>query len=75
MKDERSIERALLRMLFGFGSAELFEIVDEDGFRKPVIKTRHKNNPGPNREVWEVEIDWRLFNKWFGEKREEEDED
>lgn len=50
---------------------ELFEVIDDDGVRKPAIRSKVRNvEPSPkgdknfNKEVWILEIDWRLLDKW-----------
>ena len=57
---------------------ELFEIIDIDGIRKPAITTKLvKVDPSPegeknfDKELWSVEIDWRLLDKYKPSKEEE----
>lgn len=60
-----------LKMLT-FGTCnELFEVIDADGIRKPAIRTKIRDvDPSPkgeknfNKELWTVEIDWRLIDRW-----------
>ncbi|MBR2766811.1 hypothetical protein IKD67_01865 [Candidatus Saccharibacteria bacterium] len=49
---------------------ELFEVIDDDGIRKPAIRTKISNvEASPkgyknfNCEHWTLEIDWRLVGK------------
>ena len=50
---------------------ELFEVIDDDGIRKPAIRSKVRNvelspkgDKNFNKEVWILEIDWRLLDKW-----------
>lgn len=49
---------------------ELFEVIDDDGIRKPAIRTKIRNveaspkgDKNFNHEYWTLEIDWRLVGK------------
>ena len=60
-----------LKMLTFRTYNELFEVVDEDGIRKPAIRTKirdvessPKGEKNFNKEFWTVEIDWRLIERW-----------
>ena len=57
---------------------ELFEVIDDDGIRKPAIITKIRNvEPSPkgdknfDKEFWTVEIDWRLLDRWKPTEEEE----
>lgn len=57
---------------------ELFEVIDEDGIRKPAIRTKIRDvEPSPkgeknfDKEFWTLEIDWRLIDRWRKVKEEE----
>ena len=62
-------EEKLLRMLFYGSGGSYFEVIDEDGIRKPVIRTklvdveRPTKEHGFDREMWEIDISWRLLSK------------
>lgn len=50
---------------------ELFEVIDDDGIRKPAIMTKIRNvesspkgDKNFNKELWTLEIDWRLLDSW-----------
>lgn len=67
-----------LKMLTFCTYNELFEAIDEDGIRKPAIRTKIRDvEPSPkgeknfNKEFWTVEIDWRLIDRWKNSKEEE----
>lgn len=53
---------------------ELFEVIDDDGIRKPAIITKIRNvEASPkggrnfNKEFFTLEIDWRLLERWCKE--------
>ena len=59
-----------LKMLTSGTYNELFEAIDADGIRKPAIRTKIRNvEPSPkgeknfSKELWTVEIDWRLIER------------
>lgn len=67
-----------LKMLTLCTYNELFEVIDEDGIRKPAIRTKIIDvKPSPNgeknfnKEFWTVEIDWRLIDRWKHAKDDE----
>ncbi len=60
-----------LKMLTFGTYNELFEVIDAEGIRKPAIRAKIRGvEPSPNgeknfnKEIWTVEIDWRLINGW-----------
>lgn len=65
-------EEKLIRMLFYECGGSYFEVVDEDGIRKPAIRTyladvdKPTKEHGFDKEIWKVEISWRLLAKWLG---------
>lgn len=69
-------EEKLLRMLFYENGGRYFEVIDEDGIRKPAIETYLADVAPPtkehgfDKEIWKVTISWRLLAKWFGGKNE-----
>ena len=70
--------RFLKMLTFGTYN-ELFEVIDEDGIRKPAIRTKIRDvEPSPkgeknfNKELWTVEIDWRLIDRWKTVKENKE---
>lgn len=57
---------------------ELFEVIDDDGIRKPAILTKvrdvkssPKREKNFNKEFWTLEIDWRLLDRCKHTKEEE----
>ena len=59
-----------LKMLTFGTYNELFEVIDADGTRKPAIRTKIRDvEPSPkgeknfSKELWTVEIDWRLIDR------------
>ena len=59
-----------LKMLTFGTYNELFEVIDGDGTRKPAIRTKIRDvEPSPkgeknfSKELWTVEIDWRLIDR------------
>ena len=61
--------RFLKMLTFGTYN-ELFEVIDTDGIRKPAILTKIRDvEPSPKgeknfeKELWTVEIDWRLIDR------------
>lgn len=67
-------EKRLLKMLFYDTGGRFFEVVDKDGLRKPAIETQLADALPPteehgfDEEIWNVKINWRLLDKWFGGK-------
>lgn len=65
-------EEKLLRSLFYGAGGGYYEVIDNDGFRKPAIRTwladteKSTKEHGFDREIWCVSISWRLLAKWFG---------
>ena len=59
----------LLRLLFdGSDYAEMFSIIDADMIRKPAIRVRKvKDYQDKDQEVYTVEINWKLVNKFLGD--------
>ena len=60
-----------LKMLTFGTYNELFEVIDAEGIRKPAIRTEIRDvEPSPNgeknfnKELWTVEIDWSLIDRW-----------
>lgn len=68
-------EEDLLRMLFYECGGNYFEVIDDDGIRKPAIRTyladveKPSKENGFDREIWTVNISWRLLAKWLGKKQ------
>ena len=62
-------ELKLIRMLFYECGGNYFEVIDEDGIRKPAIRTYLADVEAPtkehgfDKEIWKVEISWRLLAK------------
>ena len=59
-----------LKMLTFGTYNDLFEVIDAEGIRKPAIRTKIRDvEPSPkgeknfSKELWTVEIDWRLINR------------
>lgn len=72
IRSRRQAEKDLfLGLFYVFGGGSCYEVVDDGGIRKPAVKVSRQEvldeNPAGNKERFEVEIDWRLFNKWFRE--------
>lgn len=65
-------EEKLLRMLFYGNGGRYFEVIDDDGIRKPVIETYLADVVPPtkehgfDKEIWKVTISWRLLAKCLG---------
>lgn len=66
----RPDEKRLLEMLFHDTGGEFFEVID-GAIRKPAIKTYLADVSSPTKEhgfdeeIWTVQINWRLLNKWM----------
>ena len=67
-----------LKMLTFGTYNELFEAIDADGIRKPAIRTKIRDvEPSPkgeknfSKELWTVEIDWRLIDRCKPVKEDE----
>lgn len=62
-------EMQLLRMLFYRRGGRYFEVIDNDGIRKPAITTcligGSLKDDKSYKEDWKVEIDWQLLDKWM----------
>ena len=62
-------ELNLIRVLFYECGGNYFEVIDEDGIRKPAIRTYLADVEAPtkehgfDKEIWKVEISWRLLAK------------
>lgn len=74
IESRRQAERDLFMGLFYFfGGGECYEVVDDDGIRKRAVKAVKQEvldeDPDGNKERFEVIIDWRLFQRWFGEDK------
>lgn len=72
IKSRRQAEKDLfLGLFYAFGGGSCYEVIDDDGIRKPTVKVVHQEvldeDPAGNRERYQVDIDWRLFRRWFGE--------
>lgn len=72
MESRRQAEKDLfLQLFYFFGGGSCYEVIDDDGIRKSAIKATHQEtldeDPEGNRERYQVDIDWRLFRRWFGE--------
>lgn len=70
-------EYRFLKMLTFGTYNKLFEVIDEDGIRKPAIRTKKRDvessprgEKNRNKESWIVEIDWRLLDRWKPVKEE-----
>lgn len=65
-------EAKLIRMLFYECGGNYFEVIDDDGLRKPAIRTYLADVESPtkehgfDKEIWKVEISRRLLVKWLG---------
>lgn len=75
IQSRRQAEKDLILGLFYFfGGGECYEVIDDDGIRKPAVKAIKQDvldeDPDGNKERFEVTIDWRLFKRWFGEERQ-----
>lgn len=72
IKSRKQAEKDLfLGLFYFFGGGSCYEVIDDDGIRKPAVKVFRQEvideDPAGNKEKFEVEIDWRLFRRWFGE--------
>lgn len=69
-------ENWLIRRLFYECGGDFYEVIDDDGIRKPAIRTyladveKPTKEHGFDKEIWRVEISWRLLAKYFGGKDE-----
>lgn len=69
-------EEKLIRQLFYECGGNFYEVIDDDGIRKPAITTyladveKPTKKHGFDKEIWKVEISWRLLAKWFGEAQD-----
>ena len=58
------------RMIFYGGGGDYYHTVDEDGLRRPAVRTKLKEVVQETEGAitrWEVEIDWKLLKAWIKE--------
>lgn len=62
------IIRAVLKTLFGFGNyVNMYEVIDDDMIRKPAISIKKLKEYKNGDNVYSVQINWRLLDKFTKE--------
>ena len=57
-----NVEQLIVSLFYG-DYCTLFEVVDSDGIRKPVLEASKQKDDGET-ETWRVTINRRLLKKW-----------
>lgn len=73
-------ENRIIRLLFYECGGNFYEVIDDDGIRKPAVRTyladveKPTKEHGFDKEIWKVEISWRLLARYFAEDENAGDE-
>ena len=63
------IIKAVLKTLFGFGDyTNMYEVIDDDMIRKPAISIKKLKEYEDGNNVYSVQINWRLLDKFTKEE-------
>lgn len=63
------IIKAVLKTLFGFGDyVNMYEVIDDDMIRKPAISIKKLKEYENGNNVYSVQINWRLLDKFMKEE-------